>query len=516
MGFIDEMKETLDEEFNLAMTENGAIGYRSTGRELLNLSYSVSSLRRRSAEYICDRFSAAFFAEKVNTLRWLFYAADVREGLGERRLFKIILRHLGNTEPKIAEALIPLVPEYTRWDNLFCLFDTRVGVCALDFIKKQLDADIAARRAGKSVSLLAKWLPSPNAHSDESRGYSRIIMKHLGLSNAEYRRLLADLRSHMGVIESVMSRGAFGEINYEAVPSKANVLYRKAFLRRDTERRREFLGKLARGEAKINSGVLFPHDIVRAYAADDWFGNLLPEDEALEALWRGLPDYVQGRGGTLCVCDCSGSMYITVDPKARTRAVQVAIALAVYCAERLGGEFHDKFINFSDTPELVDLSPAKSLRDKIGITKSHALVASTNIEAVFDLILATAIKSGMKQEDLPKSILILSDMEFNEAVVSNESRDVPDFNFKTLFAIIGERYESHGYSLPRLIFWNIASRSLTVPVKENKHGVALVSGFSPAALSAVFSGKLDAYECLLEQISVERYLPVERAVEGLV
>lgn len=516
MSFIDKMKETLDEEFNLAVTENGAIGYRSTGRDLLNLSYSVSSLRRRDADYINDRFSAAFFTEKVNTLRWLFYAADVREGLGERRLFRIILRHLGDTEPKIAEALIPLVPEYTRWDNLFCLFDTRVGGCALDFIKKQLDADIAAKDAGKPVSLLAKWLPSPNAHSAESRDYSRIIMKHLGLSNAEYRKTLAALRSYMKVVESVMTRGAFGEIDYEAVPSKANVLYRNAFLRRDTERRREFLEKLTRGEAKINAGVLFPHDIVSAYSADGWFGKLLPEDAALEALWRGLPDYVQGRAGTLCVCDCSGSMYIPVDPRAKVRAVVVSIALAVYCAERLSGEFHDKFINFSNTPELVDLSPAKCLRDKIAITKSHALAASTNIEAVFDLVLATAIKSGMKQEDLPKSILILSDMEFNEAVVSNESRDVPNFNFKRLFAIIGERYERYGYSLPRLVFWNIASRSLTVPVKQNEHGVALISGFSPSALSAVFSDKLDPYECLLEQISVERYLPVERAVEGLV
>ena len=184
----------------------------------------------------------------------------------------------------------------------------------------------------------------------------------------------------------------------------------------------------------------------------------------------------------------------------------VANALAIYFAERSSGEFKDKYITFSNRPQLVDFSNAKNLREKIEIALRHNEVASTNIEAVFDLILRTAISNNMSQEDVPKNILILSDMEFNNAVSGRPNQ--------TLFDTIANKFAEHGYKMPRLVFWNILSRTGTIPVKENDLGVALVSGFSVNVAKMVMSGKTDPFECLLETLNSERYYPVEAALKG--
>ena len=198
-------------------------------------------------------------------------------------------------------------------------------------------------------------------------------------------------------------------------------------------------------------------------------------------------------------------------------ALDVANALAIYFAEHSSGQFKDKYITFSNRPRLVDFSKAKNLREKLLIAKQHNEVANTNIEAVFDLILTTAISHQMKQEDMPQNILIISDMEFDTCATCGSqsdywSRKRPD---SRLFNVILQRYEAAGYKLPRLVFWNVNSRTGTIPVKENDLGVALVSGFSQNVASMVMSGKLDPYECLMETLNSERYKPVEKALEGL-
>ncbi len=509
MKFADELKKTLDEEFNVAVTENGALSYRTTGKPLLDMNFSVSSTRNENSDVIEKRFAKAFFANKLLAIKWLFYAGDVRGGMGERRLFRICLNYLANTEPKLCERLLPLVAEYTRWDNLLPLLKTSLkeSVCAL--FKEQLKADILAMEKGKTVSLLAKWLPSINATSPASKEYAKILIKELSLTQKEYRKTLVVLRKYLNVVEVTMSEKAWGDIDYEAVPSKANLLYNAAFLKNDEERRKAFLEKLKKGEVKINADVLYPHDIVHRYTSGGWSVHLKEYDETLEQLWKGLPDYVKGEGNTICVADGSGSMTITLNGTTIS-ALDVANALAIYFAERSSGDFKDKYITFSDNPQLVDFSGCKSLHDKLGVALSHDEVATTNIEGVFDLILTTAVKKSMKQEEMPKNVLILSDMEFNYAV---DVRD--DLDGKKLFQVIQERYEEYGYKLPRIVFWNICSRTGAIPLKENKLGVALVSGFSPTTLDMVMSSKLDPLDCLVEQLSKERYQPVEDAVKDL-
>ena len=514
MGFIDQMKEVADNEFNVSVTENGALGYRTSGKHLLNLSYSVSTLRNMSEENVVARFCAAFFENKLLALKWLFFAADVREGQGERRLFRAVTRHLAKTEPKIMEALLPLIPEYTRWDNVIELIDTRVGASALELISLQLKRDLSDMEEGKSVSLLAKWLPSNNASSPKTCGKARTVSKYLGMTNAEYRRTLAKLRAYLDVIEVKMSASRFGEINYEAVPSCANVVYRGAFLRNDEERRRAYLGALERGAVKINASVLYPHDIVHRYFNPITRYYLTEYDASLEALWRALPDYVCGASKTLCVADGSGSMFGPVE-NTNVSAFSIATALAIYFAERSSGEFKNKYISFSDDPRIVDLSGGNTLRDKLGIALSYDEVGTTNIEAVFDLILLTAVRSGMKQEDMPKTLLILSDMEFNNAISLNTGRSGVVAKLPRLFELIKARYESAGYKLPRIAFWNICSRTGTIPLRENENGVALIGGFSPTTIKMVLSEELDPYKCLLEQLNSERYEAVEQALRDI-
>jgi hypothetical protein len=239
-----------------------------------------------------------------------------------------------------------------------------------------------------------------------------------------------------------------------------------------------------------------------------WSSSVKNYDATLEGLWKALPDTVKGAENTIVVADGSGSMTCNVGGNTSVTALDVANALAIYFSERASGEFKDKYITFSSRPQLVDFSNAKTLRDKIQIALRHDEVADTNIEATFDLILKTAVNNNMSQEDMPKNILIVSDMEFNNACYYHPN--------ETLFANIANKYATYGYKLPRLIFWNVNSRTGTIPVKENDLGVALISGFSVNIVNMVISNKLDPYECLLDVINTERYQPVEDAVKDII
>ena len=514
--FLDQLEDVLNEEANVSVTEKGALGYATTCKPLLDLNYAVSSLRNMSEAEVQKRYAKAFYEDKLLAIKWLFFAADVRGGMGERRLFRIGMLFLAKTEPALAVKLLPLVAEYTRWDNLLCLLETPVKEQVCELIKTQLNADMGAMKEKKPVSLCAKWMPSINATSVRSRHYAKMLICALGMTEKTYRKTLSALRAYLKVIEVDMSKKAWGAIDYSAVPSRANLLYAEAFLRNDKKRRTEYLEKLEKGEETINAGVLYPHDIVHKYTAMSGFWNIKvkPLDPTLEELWKALPDYVQGQGNTICVADGSGSMTIGIQGTNVT-CLSVANALAIYFSERSSGPFKDRYITFSMTPKMVNFSKCKSLHDKIGKALAHNEAANTNIEAVFDLILATAVKNKLKQSEMPKNILILSDMEFDHAVDSNTCGNAFDASFSRLFEVIAERYKQYGYLLPRLVFWNICSRSLTVPLRENKLGVALVSGFSPAIMKMVLSGKLDPYECLLDQLNTDRYQPVEDAVKDL-
>ena len=228
-------------------------------------------------------------------------------------------------------------------------------------------------------------------------------------------------------------------------------------------------------------------------------------DETLELLWKNLDDTVQGAENVLCVVDGSGSMTCNVGNSSLT-ALHVSNALGIYFAERLKGPYKDKFITFSSKPEYVDLGSCNSLKEKLELAFSHDDCTNTNIKSTFDLVLQTAVENNLAQEELPGTILIISDMEFDYAVTCKDR--------ETLFENIHKQFKAHGYKLPRLVFWNCNSRTGAIPVKVNELGVGLVSGFSVNVCKMVLSGRLDPYECFREQLDSKRYEPVRAAVQG--
>ncbi len=514
MGFMQNIKNMLNNEYNTSVTENGAVGYQTTGKALLDLNFSVSSCRNASPEEIIDRFVKAYYEHPMLAVRWLFFAGDVRQGLGERRLFRTLMIYLANNHIDIARALMPLIPEYSRWDIVVAMLDTPLAGDAVKMIQRQIHEDNTNMEHGNAISLCAKWLPSGNASSERTKKQAHELAERLSLTRKQYRQMLSALRKYLNVLEVKMSDRRWTEIDYAAVPSRANLVYNKAFLRNDEERRRAFLGAVKKGETTIHAGVLFPHDIVHSYMKDGectWTKVLAPADDTLEELWKSLPDYVQGAGNTLCIADGSGSMTSTVG-NTQVTCLDVANALAIYFSEHCTGQFRNTYITFSQTPQFVDLSKGRSLHDKIEIALHHNEVANTNIEAVFDLILRTAVQCHMPQSELPENLLILSDMEFDVATRSyvNGKSVSPD---EKLFDTFSRKYAAHGYRLPRLVFWNICSRTNTIPVRENALGVALVSGFSPVIAKMVLSNEMNPYKVLVEQLMVPRYDMVEHAVE---
>lgn len=515
--FMNDLKETLNEDLNKSITENGAIGYRTTGKELLDMNFMVSSMRKMSDKQIIDKFVKVFYENKMYAIKWLYYVRDAREGVGERRLFRVCMEYLAKNHTNITKAMLPLTAEYGRWDDLLSLLDTELADNVINLFGDQLTKDMKNLKLNKPISLLAKWMPSCNASSRKTRKMGAEIAEKLGISERKYRKMLSALRKYLDVVEVKMAAGQWDQIDYSKVSSRANLIYNNAFLRHDEERRRKYLESLQKGETKINAGVLFPHDIVHKYCNQNyWSISIKNYDTALEEMWKALPDYVNGAGNTICVADGSSSMCTSVGGT-NVIAIEVANALAIYFSERSSGQFKDNYITFSENPRLVDFSNAKSLRKKIEIAFRHSEVANTNIEAVFDLILQTAINKNMTQDELPQNILILSDMEFDDCVGCNgNNRWNLNRPTKRLFKVFEERYAEHGYKLPRLVFWNICSRTGTIPVKENDLGVALVSGFSPAVVKMVLSNSTDPLECLLEQLNSERYKPVEDAIRDLV
>ena len=506
IDFYGEVKKVLDDR--RALTENGAVGYATTGKALLDMNFKVPSYRDASEDVIISDFIKAYAEDPTLAIKWMFYVGDIRQGLGERRLFRVLMKHVMSQHT----GFIKFVGEYNRFDSLFELFGTDAESDMINFVLKQLTEDMIATHNNKPCSLLAKWMPSINTSSKKTRELAKKFIKAMNIDDAEYRKMLSKLRANIDVTERKLCAGQWDKVNYNAVPSKANLKYNNAFLAHDEARRREFLDKLAKGDkdVKINAGACFPHDIVVKYRADQWSHCVNQNvDGTLEAMWKALPNTL-GDKPMIVVRDGSGSMTVNVQRGSNVAALDVATALAIYCAERLPEPYKNKFITFSEHPKMVSLAGIDTLHDKLHVAYNEAECANTNIEAVFDLILQTAVRAGIKQKDIP-DILIISDMEFDGCACDNAhaAQSWGRGLAPTLFQSIGAKYQAAGYQLPKLVFWNVNSRTNTIPVKENDMGVVLMSGFSQNTVKMAMSNKLDPYAALKETLNVNRYAFVD-------
>ena len=503
---------------NGSVTENGAVGYRTTTKPLLDLNFQVSSLRAREEAYIVQEFVKAFQESPRYAVKWLFFVRDILQGLGERRTFRVCLKYLAVSQPKIARAVLAYVPEYGRYDDMLVLLDTPLAGDVAALYKKQLDRDLAAMEAGKPVSLLGKWLPSNNTSSKKTREYAGKLCRYFKMSQKEYRKMLAKLRAYANVVETKMSAAAWADIAYETVPAKANMLYDKAFERHDRDRRIEYLEKVLLGEGNLNTKGLMPYEIVHRITGKSSYYRVLQGDLLSELMWKKIVrEGFQNDWGfedAIVVADGSGSMFQMASGSSSVMAIEICNSLAIYFAGQLHGVFHNKAITFSDRPRFIDLKEHTSLKDKLEIMFAHNEMSNTNIEAVFDLLLAMAECEDVPREELPKQVLIISDMEFDEATASGypwEKKRKPVND--TLFARIAEKYEAAGYQMPRLIFWNVCGRTDTIPMVNNGEGLCLLSGFSQNAMKITADQtKKEPYEALLQVLDSPRYQAIDDAI----
>lgn len=502
MGFYEKAKAITSKE--KVLTDNGAVAYRTSGHELLDFNFDVSAMRGMDKKEIMDKFRKVYYENKEASILYLFYLGDIRGGLGERHAFRSCMEFLCIEHEDIAKDVIQLIPYYNRWDSLIELLTldrTSISEEVTQIIREQLAEDIKNCYSKDSVSLLAKWLPSVNTSSIESRKLARMICDKLCISEKNYRQTLSILREYIRVVERDMSANRWGRINYEHVPSKANLLYKKAFLRHDAIRRRDYLNRLAVGDAKVNASVANPAEIVQKYRINSWVRSA-EIDNLLEGMWKSLPSH--GCKNTLVVRDGSGSMMARVPKTKALTCLHVATALAIYMAEHNTGEWKDKFITFSSRPEIVDMSNCETLRDKLVLCNGYDDCSNTNVYKTMRLVLDTAIENNLKQEEMPEMITIVSDMQF----------DPMEHNFsESLFDHISEEFTESGYKLPRICFWNVDSEpDKGVPMQNNENGVILCSGFSTNIMNMFMSGKTDPYEVLLDTLYGERYKPVLSAL----
>ena len=518
---MKEFQQTLNEVNNFQKTENGATGYSTTGNDLVDLNFRVPSNHNNVKEEDIKKFIQVLKDDLVTGVKWMFYLRDIREGLGERDSFVSFFWVLNKYNPEVACKVLPLIPEYGRWKDVIDILagvpdsspldSSSLAESIYDLIEKQVREDVSNMALGKPISLLAKWLPSVNA-TKHSRVLARRISKHLILTFESYRKMLSALRRYIDVTEVKTCGGKWNEIDYNKVSSNANARYVKAFMNHDPERRQKYLNALSSPVsigAVMHASNLYPHEVYAKYS-----GYRPIVDQGIEELWNNLKN-IENVGNLLVVSDGSGSM-VTKIAGSSIKAIDVSRSLGIFFSERCNGEFKDKVIEFSRNPRYIDLSNCKTLADKKNVMCQYNDCSNTDIEKVFDLLLDTVITHKIPQNELPQKILIISDMEFDFATTiccdysyGHYSHDDVMSRYRTLFETIKNKWIHAGYTMPGIIFWNVNSRTQTIPVQANECGVTLVSGYSPNIVKMIISGEINPWESLKSILNSDRYKAIE-------
>lgn len=476
-----------------ARTENGAVSLRTSLKDTVDF-FSKSAAIRGNDKYAWELFSNALKEDREVAMKTLFYTRDIRGGQGERRTFKTIVKNLACEDPDVVRANFDNIVEFGRWDDLLSLVGTPLEKQAFDYISDQIESDARSVETGEgNPSLLAKWMPSENASSKQTKNLARKIRQHIGYSPRQYRKVLSLVRNQLKLVETDMSNREFQAIDYERVPSKAALKYRKGFLRNDENRYRQYLSDVSKGEKKINASTLYPYDLANKYLQG--YSRHFNPDTTVEQLWNNLPDYLKDNPHNgLVMADTSGSMSSSYF--GGPTPISVALSLAVYYAERNTGDFKDLFMTYSSSPSFHKLK-GSTLAEKLrSILETGEHYGSTDLQKAFDRLLRLAIDNRIEQSEMPEVVYIVSDMQFNQCMGGY-----------TNFESIKDKFKRAGYEMPRLVFWNVNARA-DQPVTFDEKGTALVSGCSPSILKTVLCGTTPE-ETMKATVLTERYSKVK-------
>jgi hypothetical protein len=422
--------------------------------------FLAGASRNMPESSIIRLFESARAENKDLTYKILFWARDARGGAGEKRFFHIVMTHMSKVYPSDFEQLAIHIPEFGYWKDVFKI--EKPNEENLNWMATQLDES-------PNANLLAKWFPR--------KGLWFVAMhKYLKMTPKEFRKVLVDKTN---VVETQMCAKAWDTIEYAKVPSVAMNKYRKAFFKNDETRFQLFIEDVHAGKAKINASVLFPHQLYQAV-------NEGQNASAIEAQWNALPNYMADSTERIIpVCDVSGSM--TGLP------MDVSVSLGIYISERNEGIFKDAFLTFSESPKMQYLKG--SLTERMRQLSRAEWGYSTNLQATFDLILNSAIREELPESEMPTKLLIISDMEFDEASHGRTNLDS-----------IRAKYKASGYTMPQIVFWNVNGRLGNSPATVSDSGIGLVSGFSPAILKSILKGEIyGPYQLMLDTVTAERY-----------
>lgn len=457
-------------------TENNAVTHAGSLDAVLDFFAQAGAMRGSELDAV-RLFSAAYRQDALLAVRALFYLRDIRGGQGERSVFRACLRALRVLDGAVYARALRYVGEFGRFDDLFA---DGVDDAVVAVVRAQLAADQAALAAGGEVSLLAKWMPSENTSSERTRVLARELAGALGLSAAQYRRTVVALRKRIGLLEHTMTTGGWDGVDYGSLPSQAHRKHTRAFRRHDGERYGEFLDAVQAGTETVNTGTLFTYEL---------FDLAKVDPEAASALWSQLPDYTNGQNA-IVLADVSGSMW--------GRPMSVSVSLALYFAERCTGPFQGCFLTFSARPQLVQIE-GDTLTEKLDAIEAAEWGMNTDLEAAFEAILAAAVAANAAPEELPQTLYVVSDMEFDEAVRAPGA---------TLFENAKALFDAEGYTLPHVVFWNVDARHQQVPALAFDGGVTLVSGLSQQTFRFAVQGGTPL-EFMLEVLNGDRYKSVE-------
>jgi len=503
-AFLNNLKQAT----NIGLTENGGIKRKTTNSDLYDMFALGGAYRNRSEVDSILLFKNAYEENKNLALKCLFYLRDVRGGQGERRFFRICFKWLCKEHPEDGRKLTQYLPEYGRYDDLwYATEDTQCWRNAMAIVEDQLALDLDS----KTPSLLAKWLPSENTTSYETRHMANKIRECLGLTHREYRKQLAILRERIKVVERLMSDNRWEEIEFDKIPSKAGLIYKNAFARRDLLRYKDFIESK---NTKVNAKTLYPYEIVSQvvnklnyWNSDIDMTNL--ERETVEKYWNNLPDYLDGGNNQsiMCVVDTSGSM----TGSSASAPINIAISLGIYAAERCKGPFKDHYISFASRPQLIKIQGV-DFADKVRRIYETNLVDNTNLCAVFDLLKETALNDFNAIKDMPDTIVVISDMEIDSGASGynwwdkqNQFKGWTTETAATEMEKIREDWRKAGLKLPKLVYWNVDARHNTI--LDSGDDVSFVSGASPVIFEQVCKG-ITGYQLMLDKLLSERYTPI--------
>ena len=456
-------------------TKEGASQFKSTYNYALDFfskAGSIFTTDKKQSFYnedvsIDEMFQSVWLNDKELALKLLFWLRDCRGGAGNRSSFKHILRWVAKQHPNYLKDNLELIPLYGRWDDLTSLFNTPLEAHA---------AKLWCVAINEQNVLAAKW-------ADRKM---KPIQKEFGINEAQLRKVLSYIRKNH-IVEHKMCSKDWSSIKYDNVPSVAMARYAKAFKKNDDERFTKFKMDVAIGKVKINTGALFPHDCVRTARNGD--------TETANLQFDNLPQYFDPKDERImCLCDSSGSMSIQVSGS--VTAYDVSTGLSLYCSNMVGKDnpFYRKFIAFESESKFVDWSKY-SFGGCFGFSNRifDGAVGSTRIDLALKLILDSALMWNVKQEQLPTTLLIISDMQFTNATGTNGFDRIYDYRPKvkdhdTEVNKVLDMFVEKGYNPPKIVYWNVANAgySGSPETVEPKFPSVLVSGFSPSILKAVF------------------------------